>query len=76
MQALIDAGAGVNARDSEGQAVLAWASRTGRTGAVKALLAGGADVHAKNSSGNTAKTLAEGAGHRQTAQLLAAAADA
>eukprot|EP00168_Porphyra_purpurea_P008994 TRINITY_DN217_c0_g1_i4.p2 TRINITY_DN217_c0_g1~~TRINITY_DN217_c0_g1_i4.p2 ORF type:complete len:407 (-),score=128.62 TRINITY_DN217_c0_g1_i4:206-1426(-) len=54
VQALVAAGADVNAQAHHGRFALHWAGLSGCAEAVQALLAAGADVHAKNNDGRTA----------------------
>jgi ankyrin repeat protein len=58
IQALIDGGADVNARDGELNTALTWAANEGKVDAVKTLIAGGADVNIQNKSGTTPLTRA------------------
>jgi hypothetical protein len=66
VKALLDAGAGVHARQDR---ALVLAAKEGRTATVKALLDAGADVHARQ---NRALLAAEGGGHGDTVQALLA----
>ncbi|MHB2026904.1 MAG: caspase family protein [Elusimicrobiota bacterium] len=64
-QALITAGADVNAQDPVfGQTALMWAASSGNAAVVKALLAAGADAGAVNMDGKTAADLAWGGARR------------
>src|SRR5436190_19585477 len=68
---LLDAGADANASLPEGETVLMTAARTGKVGAVRALIARGADVHAKESrAGQTALMWAAAEGHVEVIDAL------
>ena len=58
IQALLDGGADVNAKDGEGNTALTWAANEGKVDAAKALIAGGAEVNIQNKSGTTPLTRA------------------
>ena len=76
VQALIDAGANVDAKDEYGWTALMEAAARGHTATVQALLEGGADVNAKEKEGSTALMWAAFWGHTDTVQaLLDAGAD-
>ena len=83
VQALIAAGAGVNAAGadvnaatSSGDSALIGAAGGGHTEIVQALIAAGADVNVANSSGDSALIGAAGGGHTEIVQaLIAAGAD-
>ena len=67
-QILLEAGAGVNARDKNGETALMWASRQGDVDRVKLLIKSGADVNAIDDAfGHTALMKANTA---EVAQLL------
>lgn len=68
-QALIAAGADVNAED-EGFTALMCAADGGHANMVKALIAAGADVNAKNTMGETALMRAEKNGHPEIVGIL------
>ena len=71
VQALLDAGANVNARTKSGWTALMYAARGGHTGTVKKLLAtGGVDVNARNNKGYTALYYATRERHTQIIALL------
>ncbi|MGO8945458.1 MAG: ankyrin repeat domain-containing protein [Syntrophobacteraceae bacterium] len=72
LQALLDEGADVNAKDSSGGTVLMLASRNGYKEVVQALLDKGADVNAENSDGGTALMDASTNGHKEIVELLLA----
>ena len=62
--------------DNEGETVLMWAARHGRTGTVADLVAKGADPNAKDNDGWTALMSAARNGHSGTvAELVAKGAD-
>jgi uncharacterized protein len=71
VQAALDAGAAVNARDSYGWSALSWAAGRGATKIVERLLDGGADVFNVGDDGRTPYLIAVGAGHVPMARLLA-----
>ena len=72
MQALLAAGAEVNAKDDGGLTVFIWAANQGHTDIVQTLLDRGADVNAKDDHGGTALTRAAGFGHTHTVEILLA----
>jgi hypothetical protein len=72
LQALLDEGAHVNAKDSSGGTVLMLACRNGYKGVVQALLDKGADVNAENNGGGTALMEACSNGHKEIVKLLLA----
>ena len=63
VELLLKAGAGANTTLPGGETVLMTAARTGRIGAVRALLAHKADVNAKERKGQTAMIWAAAEGH-------------
>ena len=63
VQALVIAGADVNARNNIGYTALDWAARKGKTEVVKALVIAGADVNATDNDGWTALQFAKYYGH-------------
>jgi ankyrin repeat protein len=67
---LIDKGADVNAKSSNGWTALMLASETGYIDIAKLLIDKGADVNAKSSNGWTALMLASKAGHIDIVKLL------
>tara|TARA_B100000900_G_C20474912_1_gene672971 strand:- start:205 stop:1074 length:870 start_codon:yes stop_codon:yes gene_type:complete len=69
-QALVAAGADVNARDKNGDTALLLASMNGHTETAQALVAAGADKNARNKHGDTGLILASGKGHTETARAL------
>src|SRR6476646_4362265 len=69
VQALLLQGADPNARDCEGDTVLATAAYHGHVEIARILLAAGADVNASK-SGETPLSMAAHDGHTETAQLL------
>src|ERR1700723_466782 len=74
--ALLDKGAGVNARDNDGATALLAASRQGYLDVVLVLLAKGAEVNAKDNKGVTALMVASATGQLDIVQaLLAKGAD-
>eukprot|EP00808_Paulinella_micropora_P029898 g44736.t1 len=72
-QALLAAGANVNAADNDRWTALIVAGRDGHTATAQALLAAGAHINATNMLGSTALTLAAWSGHTATAEMLLAA---
>jgi len=78
-QALLAAGAEVNAKDEDGWTALMWAARMGSNDIVELLLSKGADVNAKDEDGTTALMYAAASiyeGRVETVQaLLSAGAD-
>ncbi len=70
VNALLEAGADVNAESRLGITALIAAAGNGRTETVKALLAAGADVNAEVIGGFTALRFAELGGHTRTVRLL------
>lgn len=73
LEALLKAGAAVNAQDKEGDTALRWAATCGRTEIVQALLAAGADADLKNEEGVTALFCAAFRGHTEIVRVLLAA---
>jgi hypothetical protein len=73
---LLAAGAGLDARDNDGDTPLMYAAIDGRTEAIKALLKAGADVNGANRAGNTPLLAAVQHGRTEAVRvLLAAGAD-
>jgi tetratricopeptide (TPR) repeat protein len=70
VQALLDAGAKVNARDENGLTPLMSAAGEGHTATVQALLDGAAEVDARGKDGGTALMLAAENGHTAIVELL------
>lgn len=71
LQALLDMGAAVNARDKSGGTPLSiTAEERGRASAAAALLAAGADVRAKNAAGEAPLYIAALRGHHDLVHLL------
>ncbi len=70
VQALLDKGVDVNAKDNHGFTALIWAAKGGHTEAVQALLDKGADVNARDNTGKTALMIAASRGHKEIVQLL------
>ena len=70
VQALLDAGADVNAKSNAGWTALFYAAESGHTATVQALLDAGADVSAKNNLGWTALMGAAINGHAATVRAL------
>src|SRR5208283_3001198 len=75
LQALLDEGADVNAKDSSGGTVLMLASRNGYKEVVQVLLAKGANVNAKDIGGETASSHASMKGHKGIVKLLSRVRD-
>ncbi len=69
------AGVGVDAADQHGMTPLMFAARSGDVAVVRLLLDAGAHAQLRNAKGHTALTLAQAAGQREVAALLAAAAN-
>lgn len=65
---LLDRGADVNAKDSDGRTALTEAAFYGHAEVVKVLLAGGADIFAKKNDGQTVTAMA--AGHKDIAEMI------
>ena len=70
VQLLLDKGADINAKDSNGETALMEAADNGHLEVVKQLLAKGADVNAKSSYGYTALLYAADQGHTECVGLL------
>lgn len=70
VQAMLDNGADVNARDEDGATALILAACTGRDEVLEILLDNGADVNAQEKDGNTALMMAAFFGDVSTLQLL------
>jgi hypothetical protein len=76
IEALLEAGADVNAKESGGWHALLWAAANGGAGAAQALIAAGAEVDTANEDGDTPLTLAARRGALGVVQaLLGAGAD-
>lgn len=73
-EALLAAGADVNACKSDGSTPLHVAAQTGQSEMVKLFLARGADPQARNAAGQTPADLAETGGYTLLAELLRSAA--
>jgi ankyrin repeat protein len=70
VEALLAAGAEINAKDHWGMTALMYAAQKGQAPVVKALLAHGAQINAKAKYGDTALSLAEKRGHTDTCRIL------
>ena len=70
VQSLLDRGADVNAKDSDGWTALHWAAYNGYEEIVKALVRAGANVDTKNNRGETALHWAAYNGFAEIVQLL------
>ncbi|WP_422649286.1 ankyrin repeat domain-containing protein [Cupriavidus sp. H18C1] len=70
------AGVGVDAADQQGMTPLMFAARSGDVAVVRLLLDAGAQAQLRNAKGHTALTLAQAAGQREVAALLAPASNA
>ena len=70
---LIDAGADLNVRNSEGDTALILASCAGKPECVKLLIDAGADLNARTKKGKTALHFASRLGYTECVQLLVAA---
>ena len=66
VQALLEAGADVNAKTDDGSTALMMAAFGGQTETAQVLLDAGADVNAKNNDGQTALWWAARQGHTHT----------
>ncbi|XP_049832752.1 ankyrin-1-like, partial [Schistocerca gregaria] len=73
LQALLEAGANVGARDEIGETALHWAAQWGHTDSVKCLLEAGAEVDARSDGQSTPLHLAAERGHTAVVRLLLAA---
>jgi hypothetical protein len=67
---LLDKGADINAKDSDGMTALMYAASSGQTNMVEFLLNKGADINAKDSDDMTALMYAGLSGHTDTVKLL------
>jgi hypothetical protein len=76
VNALLNEGVDVNAKDKYGYTALMYASKEGHTETVKALLEKGADVNAKSKKGTTALIVASDKGRTEIVKLLKEAAAA
>ncbi|MCP4849575.1 MAG: hypothetical protein GY899_16675, partial [Verrucomicrobiaceae bacterium] len=72
VQAHLDAGVDINARDQNGSTPLHWAARYGQKQVVELLINKGADVNAKDNSGSTPLDRATQGNHADIAGLLRA----
>ena len=70
VNAIIESGASINAKDWNGNTALMRAAMNGYNEIVNALLQAGADVHAENNSGYTALMIAQKNGHPDTVSVL------
>src|SRR5205085_4514458 len=70
VQALLDAGAKVDAADRRGQTSLVWAAADGHAAVVEALIRAGADVHARLKSGFTPLLFAAREGRTEVVRVL------
>ena len=73
VEALLKAGASIEARDDEAWTSLIWASSRGHIGVVKTLLKAGAALNSRTEDGMTALVCSTYRGHKTTAELLLAA---
>ncbi len=71
MELLLDKGADVNAKASNGGTALMVASQNGHKVVVQSLLSKGAEVKAKTKDGRTASMIASQNGHKEIKELLA-----
>ena len=72
IEALLAAGADVNAKNKRGNTALHWAAGNGHVPAIEALLAAGAEPDVKNRNGNTPLDVAIGQGGHAAARVEAA----
>eukprot|EP00756_Hemistasia_phaeocysticola_P062775 Hpha_TRINITY_DN621_c0_g1::TRINITY_DN621_c0_g1_i1::g.21237::m.21237 len=70
LEVLVEGGANIEARDSEGKTPLWAACYWNEGGVVRVLLEGGADRHAPNTEGVTPLGIAEEKGHGEVARIL------
>ncbi len=70
VQALLDAGNDVNAKDIDGNTALVWAARRGRVETVLKLIMAGADVNAADNEGYTVLMRAVEKGHVDVIRML------
>ncbi|KAL6887036.1 hypothetical protein GGI43DRAFT_264528 [Trichoderma evansii] len=67
---LVEKGANIEAKDSDGRTALLWAAEKGHQATVKLLVEKGADIEAKDSDGLTPLSFAAENGHQATVELL------
>ena len=72
VQAHLDAGVDINARDKNGSTPLHWAARYGQKQVVELLISRNAEVNAKDNSGSTPLDRATQGNHADIADLLRA----
>ena len=70
IEALIKAGADINAKNKDGNTALHRVSERGHAKMVEALIKAGADINAKNKDGNTALHWVSECGHADVVKLL------
>ena len=70
IEALIKAGADINAKNKDGNTALHWVSECGHADVVKLLINAGADINAKNKDGDTALHRVSERGHADVVKLL------
>ena len=75
LQALLDAGADIEAKDAEGRSALLVASSTGEEKSVKVLVEAGAEVRATDDEGNTCLILAAYFGYTDIVRYLLCLSD-
>ena len=73
IDALLNAGADIDARDRERCTPLHWAAQNGHTNAITTLLDAGADPMAQTANGLTPRAVAQKQGRTEIAAVLAAA---
>ncbi|MDD3587744.1 MAG: ankyrin repeat domain-containing protein [Thermoguttaceae bacterium] len=74
VKSLIERGAGVNAKNKEGETPLHCAAEEGCLDVVRFLIENGANVNAKTDHGKTAEAIARKSGNVKISQFLAAVA--
>ena len=73
VEALLSAGADVDAKNAAGVTALIYAAYYGHTEVIEVLITAGADVNAKANNGATALMIAEAMGHTDIVEILKAA---
>lgn len=70
IQALLNAGANINSRDSKGQTALFYAARSGNLDALTYLLDSGIDMYAIDNNGDVARTVAHVSGQKDSVKAI------